>query len=338
MGPASSTFLAALVEDTSLSEAQHHAVRKALYRLRQKGIEMQSTTEVQAGIRELFAVAENRIARWQPILYFRAHSSFSDAGDLYVLQLEESKNFEIAEQQRDLLIDAKAMSEMAEKYSANMEKHSGLKIPMRQMPSETGRYFLHRSLALLKDTTGERELSNFLRFIGPDESVNPGLVFETYEGYKPGPEQASSILESPFFAYWMFTTEETAEFVKELAELEKGPIVLPPAQVAERKHDAVIDWLKSYFNSKNRAVWALAFEKASYFLRESDFSQAQSAWVLSQALADSEIPVETIPATNFLLDRSLRIAAEDRDSREKEEKKGSLIVSPQEYMSRQGRR
>lgn len=336
--PSAVSFLTTLLEEP-LDRLHDQTVRRALYRMKQKGI----ASERPGGpprqtARELFSLGENRLARWQPMLYFRAHSAFTDTGDLFVLQLEEGRHFGPVEQRRDVQIDAQGLEQLAERYSESLEKQSGMKIGFHAAPSAHARYLLQQSARLLEGSAGERGIGDFLKFIGDETGEYPFEAFRSYAGYTPDLQQASAVLEIPYFTHWVFTTEELTGFVSDLEKLEQGPIVLPPAKIMEMRHAAGSTWLKEYFDAKNRAVWGLSFAKAAFFLRGSDFYHAQCAWILSQALEDTETPIENIPAAAFLLEKSASLILQEKKKQDEKEKETSLIMSPAEFAAQQQQR
>jgi hypothetical protein len=318
---------------------QHQIIRKAIYRLKQKGITPSEATSTQyQSPREMFVFGENRLARWQPIFYFRAHSAYTEAGDLFVLQLEEGRHFGPAEQRRDVQMDSKSLLELADRYSEGLERQSGMKIGFHPMDPTHARFFLQKSAGLLKETAGERAISDFLKFIGDGTAEDPFIKFERKEGYVPDLQQASAVLEAPYFLHWVFITDELSEFITELEKMEQGPIVLPPAKLLEMRHAAANRWIEKYFDAKNRAVWSLAFAKAAYFLHDSDFYHAQSAWSISEALQDAETRIDRIPAVAFLLERSVKLILQEKKKQDEQEKQTSLIMSPAEFAAQQQRK
>src|SRR5439155_10449071 len=118
--------------------------------------------------------------------------------------------------------------ELSGRYSEGLEKQSGMKIGFQYTAPANARFFLQKSADLLKGTSGERAISDFLKFIGDGKTEDPLVEFETKEGYVPDLQQASAVLENPYFLHWVFTTEELAGFIEELEKMEQGPIVLPP--------------------------------------------------------------------------------------------------------------
>src|SRR5262249_12029811 len=87
-------FLTTLLE-AALDPDQDQQVRKSLYRLRQKGMETPVRSATAFTEKEIFVFGETRVPLFQPLLYSRASSVFSDRGDLQVINIEEGNDFKI---------------------------------------------------------------------------------------------------------------------------------------------------------------------------------------------------------------------------------------------------
>jgi hypothetical protein len=105
-------------------------------------------------------------------------------------------------------------------------------------------------------------------------------------------------------------------------QIEEGPIILPEQQRHQQKAEIMDRAASEYFSPEKRPVWSLALQKAAYFLKEKDSEIAAMAFGFSQKLD---------PFAVFLLERSLEIRKAQIERKEKEEKRASLIMSPQEF-------
>lgn len=334
------TFITTLLVENP-SDAQKQMMRKALYRLKERGIAAQTATAsigIAPNFREFFVFGENRLSRWHPMFYYRPETAFLERGDLFILQLEEGRQFGIAEQRRNVEINPDGLRQLAERYSQSLEQQSGMRIDFHLLAPEHARYFLQKSGELLRGSPGERGITDFFKFIGSGEVKDPLEPFSNYNGYVPDLQQASSVLEVPYFAHWVFTTSELTGFIEETQKLEQGPIVLPPAKLREMQHAAATKWVNEYFNERNRRIWALAFGKAAFFLKDLDFYNAQCAWKLSTALQDPEVPSDTIPAIGYLLEKSTNLILQEKKKEQEKERATSLIVTPAEFAAQQQQR
>src|SRR5207249_4336681 len=101
--------------------------------------------------------------------------------------------------------------------------------------------FLQKSADLLKGTSGERAISDFLKFIGDGKTEDPLVEFETKDGYVPDLQQASAVLENPYFLHWVFTTEELTGFIEELEKKKQDQkeketsLIMSPAEFAAQQ-------------------------------------------------------------------------------------------------------
>jgi len=327
--PDAAPFLASLLPE-HLSDRQDHLVRKALYRFEQRGVETRSSKGVSWAERELFVFGENVLPLWQPILYFRTHSPFTDLGDLYVIHVQEGRDFEPPEKRDDIRINSAGLLKLAEEYSRNVETRGGIKISFHSVSPNHARYFLRKSAALLKGTPGTRNIQDFLKFIGSGETEDP---LE-----KLTPASGGSIPEAAFFRSWILNPEDLDDYFQRLNATENGPILLTGSNLTEIKLAAGLEAFRKYFDGRNRSLWALAFEKAAFFLRRSEPEPAKSALSVARSLGNVDVPAEEIRALAILWERSIEYASKLKKAQADQEKRESLIMTPEEFQQRYQRK
>ena len=327
--PESAPFLASILSEP-LSDRQDHLVRKALYRFEQRGIGTRSSAGVSWLERELFVFGENVLPLWQPVLYFRTHSPFTDLGDLYVIHIQEGLDFEPPEKRENIRINSAGLLKLADEYSRNVATRGGIKIPFHSISTGNARYFLFQSAALLEGTPGFRTMEDFLKFIGKGEIENP---FERIASHSSG-----TFPESKYFESWILNPADLDDYFQRLDSTEQGPILLTGSNLTEMKHAAALEAFEKYFDQKNRLLWSLAFEKAAFFLLQSEPDSANIALSVSRALSDFNRSAKEIPAIAILWERSVEYAAKLRKAREEQEKRESLIMTPGEFQQRYQRK
>lgn len=332
-------FLNSLLK-AGVSDESDHLVRKSLYHLKQKGIVPPEEPGKPQQSKDFLFLGENRIALWQAILYFRYTSSFSDAFDLYTIRIFEGRDITSLNQQRGFRAEREKLGRLVVDYSRHLQKEVGMHLPFRSVSLEHGRYFLQKTMKLAKDEKSVAGVRDLLQLIGNEPVENPWQDFKfdrtsdlasTFSG-------AASLLESEFFQAWAFLPEDFQEYLSDMEKLREGPIILTEQQIQEMSHTSATDALRKHMESPARSAWAFAFEKAAYFLRDSDAQNASIAWSLSKAMEDPSVSLEQIPAMTILLNRMLGLLEQQKQARLEEEKKSSVIVSPQEFSRRHSQR
>jgi hypothetical protein len=308
-----------------LNHEQDQEIRKTLYRFRQKGIAMpvaekgiEFITETERT--EIFLLAENRLPLWQPFFYYSGKGA---RGDWFFAEINEGKSFEIVQQQRDVRMNQKDMMRIAKNYAAHFEQGTGVKMAFLSMPPAQARYFVETSFDFL------RGAEEFRRYIGVAEKENPFAEMDIPADLLQ--EDATSLLNQEFFILWMVEDDFLARLFNRIKQIEEGPIILPEQQRREQKLEAMEQAIEEYFSAEKRKIWALALEKAAYSLKNSDSDSAKSALGFAKMLSDSEKNISSIPFATVLFERSMEIHEKQLAKQKSEEKKTSLIMSPQEF-------
>jgi len=142
---------------------------------------------------------------------------------------------------------------------------------------------------------------------------------------------AISLLNQEFFILWMIEDDFLAGLFHRISQIEEGPIILPEQQRRQQKLEVMEQAIEEYFSADKRKIWALALEKAAYSLKNSDSDSAKSALGFAKMLSDVEKNISFIPFASVLFERSMEIHEKQQAKQKSEEKKTSLIMSPQEF-------
>ena len=315
-------FFAKLLEQ-NLSREQDQAVRRTLYRLRQKGIEPPPVQKQPAVIvteaqrPEIFLFAQNRMPLWQPFFYYR---STGPRGDWFFAEIAEGKTFEIIQQQRDIRLNQKRMEQIANNYAAEFRTGTGVDMPFRLVPAPHARYFLTRSFELVSGS------EDFQKYMGEASIQNP---FPDRGGLD-SPADASMFMNHPYFQLWFAEEEFTDRLFQQLKEIDNAPILLPEHQTHQRKSETTNQSIQDYFSNKNRFVWRNALERAAYYLAGEPEISAVALGFADQLTSENFDPVANL-FVKSLVERSLQVRTERMAREEQEQKKSSLIMSPQEF-------
>ncbi|MCI0607317.1 hypothetical protein L0156_30430 [bacterium] len=308
------SFLTKLLEENPGRE-KDQAIRKALYRLRQKGWEApqweKPIVTVEPTRHEIFLLAENRLPLWQPFFYFRGNGP---RGDWFFVEITEGKNFEIIQQRRDIRMNQKTMQRVADDYAAEFHKGTGVNMSFHALPPEHARFFVMSSFEFLQGA------EDFRKYMGEATAQNPFSEWTPRTNLYQ--QDAALLLNHEYFQLWLAEEEFLDQVIQRLVQIEEGPIILPEQQRLQQKAEAVHEASGEYFSAVKRPVWALALQKAAYFLKDKEPEIAAMAFGFSRMLD---------PFAVHLIERSLEIRKAQIERKEKEEKRTSLIMSPQEF-------
>ncbi len=313
--------------DQGFNKEQETRLRKLLYHFRQKGIRPEVEAAGSQSVRELFFFGENKLPLWQPVLYFRPHSAFASNGDLLILRVIEGSETAPAEQQRNIALDQASMKQLAERYSVQLSRQLGIEIQFHAVDPAHSRHILRRSAELIPDSSAVQPLQDFLKFIGPEPVKNP------FESLNKSDAQANPdlFLHEPYFSHWTLNPHDIEEYLSQLAALEKGPIILTGGSLAARKMEIRSSFFQKVFTEHERSIWAFAFQKAAFYLQQSNPEVSASAMHWAEQLQNPELQSENIEIARVLFDRTVELATKQQKARQEEERKSSLIMTPDEF-------
>ena len=328
-------FLDSLLK-TELSEAQNQLVRKSIYRLKQKGLVLPEEPAKPKAEKEFIFLGENRIALWQPVMLFRYSSSVSDACDLYMIRLLEGRDISAINQQRGLRVERGGLKKLLSDYSGYLQQDIGVHVPFQPVSLSHGRYFLKKSISLLTNEEHLAHLNEFLQLIGAEPAEDP---FHELRGKQESDPSLSgnpvSVLDSEYFLSWAFYPEDFQDYLSQLEKLQDGPIILTEHQVQEMSLAAASAALATFLEGPASRIWSFAFEKAAFFLGATDAENSRKALRLAEAFLDPS-SADQMDAARVLMGRMVGLMQQRKQAQKEEEKKGSVILSPQEFSRRRG--
>ena len=324
--------------DTLLGEdlprERDQRVRKALYRLKQRGISApRKQDHAMVGEKEWWALSENRDPNLQFALCFRFHSAFAGSGDLYILRVWEGHEAFPLEQEAGLQMSRTGFLDLCRRYSESVSRQIGAEVVMQPVPAEHAHFFLRKAISLLPDSANPAPLQDFLRFLGAGEGENPFAS-------APAPADIAdvSLMQHPYFARWTLDPQDLQDYFDEVKRLEEGPIILVGEPQLEQKRAAASAALAAHFDERRRGLWANAFRKAAYFLRKEDPQAGGSASGLAALVENTAFKIDQLAAARILFERAVQLHGEIEKRKEEQAKETSLIVTPDQFARDQRQR
>jgi hypothetical protein len=155
----------------------------------------------------------------------------------------------------------------------------------------------------------------------------------------PGPDEvgallaaASALLEEPELRTWWPTPAAAEPILAEMAQVEDSPIVLPRLQQEERMR-AILERAAGVLFPP--APFARRLEGTAYIFAETNrVSAARQALATAAALRERPTATHEVPLVAALVQRGIGLLLAERESRRQDERRGSLVVTPGEVRAR----
>jgi hypothetical protein len=234
------------------------------------------------------------------------------------------------EQHRGLTLTSKTFGELAQRYSGQLQEQMGIRIDFHQIAGNHARYLIRYSIEFLNGQPGLQHLHDFLKFAGEEPQASPFADLSEID-------TDGTFFHDPYFERWIINPHEIQPLADELRNLEKGTIILTGAPLLERQQTIIHAFVSRYFSPYNRKLWSYLFGKAAFYLKGSNAAVAGAAYKTARMLDDDQVPLETIRPVWILFEKTLEIVKAQEKAKEEEERKTSLIVTPEEF-ERQRRR
>ncbi|HVM97499.1 MAG TPA: hypothetical protein VMT89_13975 [Candidatus Acidoferrales bacterium] len=137
------------------------------------------------------------------------------------------------------------------------------------------------------------------------------------------------LLDQPELRTWFFTPEDLTTYLKELHDMKDSPLVLSQAQQQERFAQVIERAVEEIFGGDRQASWVRRLQEMAFFFhataREDSAKQALAA---ALALAASNRGGRGIAFCEVLTRSCLAAFWQAEEQRETEASKGSLILTP----------
>lgn len=141
-------------------------------------------------------------------------------------------------------------------------------------------------------------------------------------------ERSADLLGEPELRTWFRTVEDLAPYLEEVGGAQESPLVLNQLQQQERYDDIINRAIDATYGGEHRASWGRRLtELARYFAASRRPARAAEADAVAAALEAGTAPRE-IPFCGQLVRASLAFYVQLAAQQQAERAKGSLIVTP----------
>lgn len=149
---------------------------------------------------------------------------------------------------------------------------------------------------------------------------------------------SDSLLEEEDFRYWTLPESELAPYLARVQEMRQSPIVLDRFQQTSRVEEIIGDALRGLFSGEAARSWRRRLEELAYILWETGRREpAKRAAAAGRALEGRAGGGQGIPFFETLVRRSFAVHFGREAEKEREEKAGSVIVTPDQLREQQAR-
>lgn len=143
-------------------------------------------------------------------------------------------------------------------------------------------------------------------------------------------EESATLLDEKELRTWFFDHEAMAPYLAQLLEVRDSPIVLNEAQQGERLGTIAESAVREIFG-EHRASWSRRLEELAYFFHATGRAeQAKKALAAGLALSASDAGGTDVPLCDQLCRTSLLAYWQIEEKRQQEQARSSLVVSPQQ--------
>jgi hypothetical protein len=148
---------------------------------------------------------------------------------------------------------------------------------------------------------------------------------------------SASLLEEPELRHWLLGEADLAPSLARYREMRDSPIVLDRAQQLSRLDEIVQSAVAESFAAERAASWERRLDETAYFFAKTSRQQAAArAGAVATAVAARKSG-QGIPFCEELVRRSFGVFFEREAEREREEKAGSVLVTPDDIRAEQAR-
>jgi len=309
------------------------AVKRALYRLRQKGVQWEQkpsherpilrplqTEAPQGYVGAMDATGSRILVIAQPRLQGGVRVYFSIVSDL-----EGIKRLEVSDLTKKGVREFIAASLSSEEF------------PVVKAPGGYCVHLLHEAAELSRKraTTlppAYRDVERGLRdcaWNGPVPLIYHHIPTEKLKDTPRLLKESGALHRIAPFSSWFLNAEDLGRYAEALKEAEKSHLVLTPQQKDARLSSIYRDALEGLFPEEQRLLWKRRLEEAAYILWKQG-KQKEARMTLSAAvdLTHPFSPLEPNPFCWNLLLKSLYGLLETEQGEQVKEKESSLIVTP----------
>ncbi|MEA2624055.1 MAG: hypothetical protein QOD06_100 [Candidatus Binatota bacterium] len=149
---------------------------------------------------------------------------------------------------------------------------------------------------------------------------------------------SADLFEAEELAWWFLPEAEFRPVLDRYHELRDSPIVLDRVSQQHRIAEALEAGTVEIFSGEHAAAWRRRLEELAYVLWKTDLREdARRAYAAALALAESTSGGRGIPFLEELVRRSFDFFVAREAEREREQKAGSVLLTPDELRQQQAR-
>ena len=309
------------------------AIKRALYRFRQKGVQWErppshekpilrplQTDAPQGYVGAMDATGSRILVIARPRPQGGVRVSFSIVSDL-----EGIKRLEVSDLTKKGVKEFIVNSLSSEEFPV-VETPGGYCVHLLQEAAALTQR-LGRSLPLgykdvergLRDVTWDGPVPLIYHHI-PEEALkdNPRLLKESGTLHRIVP-----------FSSWFLNPQDLVQYAESIQEAEKSHLVLNPQQKDARLSSIYHDALKELFPEEQRLLWKRRLEETAYILlKKGQEKEARMAVSAALDLTTPFNPIEPNPFCWNLLLKSLYGLLETKQGEQEKERESSLIITP----------
>lgn len=333
--PSVGDLLFGLQEKTSAKPVRRE-IKRALYKLEQRGLWAAPEGPTPPTARELLGEEEEAPQGWlSPIdhtgtrLAWMASRTAGGMASLSVVLNEDVgiREFHSGKATRSAIRDAH--KEIAER--------SG--IPLSEAPWEWV-FALIREAYDVTERGRYPDVPRVLKAIAPEAPKKPAppidALLDRAEVARDDDALAASteLLQQKEVGTWLLPLPWMTDALEKVAESESSVVVLSPGAKEERTREALDGAVEEILDPADRRKrFHLRLEESAYLLAKRDAEPlARSALAASIATAEGR-PISEIPVLAEITRRSLALAVQHRASKQAEEQKSSLVVTPDQAIA-----
>lgn len=151
--------------------------------------------------------------------------------------------------------------------------------------------------------------------------------------------RSAELLAEKEFRTWFLGPDEVKPYLDELASIRESPLVLNRHQQTDRMREVVEQAVTERFGGDRRESYVRRLYAMAYFFSATARPErANQAVAVALALAESERGGQNIPFCDELVRASVAAWVEAAAEREAERAKSSLVVTPQQFAAERQRR
>lgn len=143
------------------------------------------------------------------------------------------------------------------------------------------------------------------------------------------------LFEEPELQRWFLDHDQAHRYLDQIAQVQESPLVLNRYQQQDRVQAVIDKAISEMFSGENGRSYARRLEETAFHLAATErLEAAKRALAVALALKRSERGGKGIPFCEELVRQSIALHYQEERQKEKEESRGSLIMTPTEFAAR----